>query len=290
MNKLIIFPALYVFAAFSQAADKDVLVTVNKVPIRRSEVTDRAYRQFGTTVINQMADEILLRQEVSSLKIKADEKEIDSRLKRIQGQFPDETTFKSRLTQSGSSITELRAQLHEQVLRETLLVKAKNLAVSDEEAKDYFEANKIRLSQPESVRLRHILVATLKEAADFMVAIRAGADFAKLALSVSLDDATKERGGEMGLIARGMLQPDIERVVFSLKVGEVGGPVKTPLGFHLLKVEESRAAKPAVYAEIKSDLKLALWNEKITKAWPDYLRELRDKARYEPVKEIRVGP
>lgn len=273
-----------------QGKEKDALVTVNQVTIRRSEVAERAYRQFGTTVINQMADEILIRQAVERLKVKADDKEVNARLKRIQGQFPDEATFKTKLTQSGLGLAELRGQIQDQVLRESLLVKAKNITVTDDDAKEFFEANKARLGQPEAVRLRHILLGTAKEAYDFMVAIRAGADFAKLASQVSMDEATKERGGELGLMARGMLQPDIEKVVFSLKTGEVGGPVKTPLGFHLLKAEETRAAKPALYADVKNDLKQALWTDKIAKAWPDYLRELREKARYEPVKETRVAP
>lgn len=279
--------ALLIGDAYGQAPD--ILVTVNAVPIRRAEVADRAYRQYGTAVINQMADEILILHAVAGLKVKADGGEVEARLKRLQGQFSDEATFKAQLAQSGSNLAQLRSSVQDQVLREALVTKAKGLSISEGELKDFFAANKARLGQPEAVRLRHILVITEKEANDFLAAIRAGADFAKLAAQVSLDNDTKGRGGEMGLIARGMFQPDIEKVVFSLKAGEVGGPVRTPLGFHLLKAEEVRAAKPAVFSEVKSDLRQALWNDKITKAWPDYLKELRDKAKYEPVLETRLN-
>jgi parvulin-like peptidyl-prolyl isomerase len=61
----------------------------------------------------------------------------------------------------------------------------------------------------------------------------------------------------------------------------VSGVVKTSLGFHILTGEEVRAAKPADFKTSKNDLKQAILADKISKAWPGYLQELRDKAKYE---------
>lgn len=290
MNRLLLvgalalpaFPARAFAAAAEAPAESPVLATVNGVPIRQSDVAARAYQQYGTAVLNAIADDILVGQAVDAQKVKPDAKEINSRLKRIQDQFPDEKTFKEKLTASGSSLEALRAQIQEQVRREDLVVSAKKLALTDSEVKDFFEANKDKLSTPEAVRLRHILVASDKEAGDFLVAIRAGADFGRLASQVSLDAASKDKGGDLGFISKGMLQADMEKVIFALKPGEVSGIVQSTMGFHLFKLEELRSPKPAVFKEVQKDLKAALLADRINKAWPVYLQELRQSGQIKP--------
>lgn len=267
--------------AAPKAKTSDVLATVNGVAIKRGEAMDRAWKQYGTAVLNEMADEVLVRQAAESLKVKADPAEVEARFKRVQGQFQDEKAFELSLANRGLSAADLRAQIAEQVLRETLLIKAKSLSASEAEAKEFFDANKDRLGAPAAIRLRHAMVASEKEAADFAAALRAGADFAKLASQVSLDDATKDRGGDLGFISKGMLQADMEGVVFALKPGEISSPVKSVNGYHVFKVDETRPAKAAVYADMKNDLLRALLADKVTKAWPGYLEELRAKAKYE---------
>jgi parvulin-like peptidyl-prolyl isomerase len=268
----------------AKAAAKDappsVLATVNGVAIKRSAAMDRAWKQYGTAVLNQMADEILVAQAAGALQLKADPKEVDARIQRIQSQFPDAATFKQKLESSGTSLAELRRQIEDQVLRENLVAKVKNISVTDEEVKGYFDANKEKLSTQESVRLRSLTVAGEKEANDFMVALKAGADFAKLASQVSLDQAAKARGGDMGFVSKGMLQPELEKTIFALKPGELAGPIRLPNGFVIFKAEEFKSAKPAVFADIQGDLKQAMVADKLNKAWPGYIQELRDKAKF----------
>lgn len=282
MKHPILCLALLSAAVAASAKEANVMVTVNGVPVRRTEVMERAFRQFGNTVLSSMVDDILIRQAAESLKVKADAKEVDARLRRIQSQLPDEATFKAKLAASGSSLEGLRAQIADQVTREELAVKTKNLSVTDAEVKEFFNANKEKLGAPEALRLRHILVANEKEAGDFLIAVKAGADFARLASQVSLDKATKDKGGDLGFVSRGMLQPEIEKVVLSVKAGELGGPVQSAVGFHIFKVEEIRPATPAVFKDIGEDLKAALLAEKVNKAWPVLLQELRDKGKIVP--------
>ncbi len=267
------------FAAPNKPAD--VLVTVNGTKVRRAEVQERLWQRYATQALNEVVDDLLVEQAVKSLGIKADSREVDTRLKRIQGQFPDEGTFKQRLASSGGTLKALKEQIQGQVLREALLISAAGIKITDADVRSFFDANKDKLGSPEAVRARHLLVASEKEAQDFLVALRAGADFVKLAGSVSLDAQSKPQGGDLGFIARGMVVPEIETAVMALKPGEVSGPVKTALGWHLFKAEERRAASPADFAQIKGDLASAILADRLTKAWPDYIKELRQKAKLE---------
>ncbi len=284
MRNLACFAALILALAVSSvraAEPSDILLTVNGAPVHRSEVLARLTAQYGDAVVSQIVDELLVRQAAAAAKLKPDLAQVDARLKRIESQFPDEATFNKKLAANGGSIEALKAQLTEQVLREQLLMGARKISVSDAEARAFFDANKDRLGSPAAVHVRHILVGTEKEAADFLVALRAGADFARLASQVSLDNATKDRGGDMGWISPGMLQPQFEQLVFSLKPGQISDPLPTPAGFELVKVDEARAPKPAVYKDVQKDVKQALLADKLTKAWPAYIQELRKKAKIE---------
>lgn len=265
----------------ARSGDSDVLATVNGRKLLKSEIKDRLWKRYGEAAMRELIDEMLVTQAAAAQKITADPKEVEARIKRVQSQFPDEAAMKRQLESSGTSFEELRKRIGEQVVLERLVSKAKDLKVSDSDIKQFFEANKERLGSPEAARVRHIIVAEEKEAKSAQASLKGGADFSALAKQLSLDKATADKGGDLGIISKGMIQPEVEKVVFALQPGQVSEPVKTPNGYHLFKVEELKAAKPAVFDEVKGDLKEALLGEKLNKALPEYLRELREKAKIE---------
>lgn len=274
--------ALLVLGAASSASaaalspDK-VLVSVNGVPIRQSEVVERLLKRYGAQAVDEMIDETLLRQAAKKAGIQAEDKEVDRRLKKLQDQFGSRELFISQLEQAGSSIAKVKEDLAEEIVRERLVVKAKGLKVGDDDLKKAFDENKDKLGTPESIHLRHILVGTEKEANDVVARLKGGADFKALAREKSLAASGKAAGGDYGFIARGMLPPEIDEIAFAMKPGEVR-VVPGPRGAHVLQVLEARPAKPAVFAEVKDDLRDMLLAEKIKKAAPDYLAELRKGA------------
>ncbi|MBI5242261.1 MAG: peptidylprolyl isomerase [Elusimicrobia bacterium] len=294
---------LFVLAGAAYAKDKkkekgtDVLATVNGAAIKREDVASRIWGLYANDALNQMVDETLIAQAAAAWEAKADSKdkdavksEVDARLQKLKAQFQDEAAFSANLQRSGVTLGSLRKQIESQVERERLVISAKGLSVTPAEAKEFFDANKDKLGSQEAVRLRHILVSAEQQAKDLLVAIRVGADFAKLAREISLDAGSKDRGGDLGFISRGMLQPDIEKVVFSLKPGEFSQAVKGPLGYHIFKAEETREARPAVYGDIERDLTQAILAQKVTQAWPIYLKELRDSAKIVPASEVAYTP
>lgn len=272
-----VLAALAVPAAAQQASD--VLVTVNDTKITRGEIIERLWRNHAAATVDALVKEELVRQAFKDEKIKADEKEIEKRLKALKDRFKDEAAFKESLERNRTTEQAIRGQIREQVMREDLVIKVKNIEVSSKEVKEFFDKNEDKLATQESVRLRHILVGTQQKADDLHLALTAGADFGVLARQASLDKATKERGGDMGYVTKGLLAPDIETVAWSLKKGEISKVLKTNLGFHILYVEDRRAAKPAEFKEIRDDLKAAMLADKVTNAWPKYLDELTQAAK-----------
>ena len=278
MNPISASLALILAGAASAApiGGEQVLVRVNGVPIRQSEVVERLLKRYGAQAVDEMIDETLLRQAAKSSEITANDAEVNRRLTKLQEQFGSRDLFISQLEQAGSSITKVKEDLADEIVRERLVVKAKGLSVADDELKKAFEENKDKLGNPEAVHLRHILVATDAEAEDVVAKIKAGADFKALAREKSLAASGKAAGGDYGFVGRGMLPAEIDDIAFSMKTGEIR-IVPGPRGRHVLQILEKRSAKPASFAEVKDDLRDMLMAEKIKKAAPDYLAELRRK-------------
>jgi peptidyl-prolyl cis-trans isomerase D len=154
---------------------------------------------------------------------------------------------------------------------------AKQLSVSDEEARSYFEMNPKDFVVPEKMKLRQILLriqpesdqeaidAVKKKAEDVLSRIKAGEDFAKVAQEVSEDEATKDKGGELGLVARGTINPVIERAAVRLEPGQVSEPIRTDQGYHVVKLEEKQPETALDFPTVKEQIVKKLLEDKAKK-------------------------
>src|SRR5437773_2490172 len=115
----------------------------------------------------------------------------------------------------------------------------------------YYEEHGQEFEMPKKARAAHILVRVSEtgcseaedkakaKIADVIRRAKAGEDFAKLAREVSEDPGTKDKGGDLGLVGKGEMVPAFEQAVFELKKGDVSPePVRTPFGYHAIKVSE----------------------------------------------------
>lgn len=268
---------LSLFSGSSQAQPEKEIVTVNGTPIRQAEVLDRLWKRYGPETLDEMIDELLLRQAAQKDKLKAQPAEVDKRLAKLREQFPDPKIFQNQLEQNGLTIDKLKEDISDQVAREKLVAKSRRLSVSDEELKKAFADHKAELATPAALHLRHMLVAAEAEAKDLAAKVKAGGDFKALAKEKSLAPTGKINGGDYGFVSRGSLPPEIEQIAFSMKPNEVR-LFPGEGGFHILQTLESRPAVPAEFGRVKDDLRELLLQQKIKQALPEYVRELRRTA------------
>jgi parvulin-like peptidyl-prolyl isomerase len=95
----------------------------------------------------------------------------------------------------------------------------------------------------EQVRVRQILVGMEDEARSVLERLDAGEDFGELARELSLDEDTKEEGGEKGWVARDELDLSYAAKVFDLEVGTVSEPIPGPGGYFIFEVEEKETGR-----------------------------------------------
>jgi peptidyl-prolyl cis-trans isomerase D len=139
-------------------------------------------------------------------------------------------------------------------------------AVTAAQVQEYYQAHQKDLQVPEEVKVKHILIkvdpkadaktdAAAKEKAEGLLKqIKAGGDFAALAKANSDDPGSKENGGELGMIQRGVTVPPFEQAAFSLQPGQVSDLVKTQFGYHIIKVEEKQTAHTKTLDEVKAQI------------------------------------
>ena len=99
----------------------------------------------------------------------------------------------------------------------------------------------------------HILVDTEAKAKALKVQIDGGADFAELARANSSDGAAAN-GGSLGWFGTGMMVKPFEDAVVRMKPGEVAGPIQTQFGWHLVKLNETRAAATPTLDDLREEL------------------------------------
>ncbi|MBR2503541.1 MAG: peptidylprolyl isomerase [Oscillospiraceae bacterium] len=150
-------------------------------------------------------------------------------------------------------------------------------AVTAEECKEYYEANKATFVTKPTVSAKHILV---KEEADIIAIkklIESGAkEFEEMAREHSTCGSAA-RGGDLGEFGRGQMVKEFEEAAFNAEIGEIVGPVQTQFGYHLIKVEDKREERTAEFEQVESRIRRTLENKKQNEVYMAKTAELREK-------------
>ncbi len=254
-------------------AGDDVVATVNGEEIFRKELDRRlgvhklmnreVTRDVKIDLINRLAERILLKQFIEGQDIGVSGGEIQGGLEMVEYMLQSnpkhsDKSLKEYLETQGSSIGEL-----EDSIRESLaLGKYLDSRVDEEEKISYFKSN-IGVFNGERVRASYILIDTtkLKTAAELENAkqkieevkkeIDNGVDFAETARKYSTCPSA-ENGGDIGFFQRnGSLVEEFAEAAFLMEVGEISEPVKTPFGYHIIKVTVKEEGKDVKYEEVE---------------------------------------
>jgi peptidyl-prolyl cis-trans isomerase C len=111
------------------------------------------------------------------------------------------------------------------------------------------------------VKASHILVANEDKAKEIRSRIDKGESFEAMAARHS-DDPTGKKGGDLGYLMRGSLDPSFEDALFSLKNGQVAGPVASPYGFHIIKRTGERPLSGRPLQEMERPIRAMLENQR----------------------------
>jgi peptidyl-prolyl cis-trans isomerase SurA len=159
------------------------------------------------------------------------------------------------------------------------------VSVTEAEINQYLNENRAKLETDLSFHARHILITPEADTdvgwegarikAEMLRAqLQDGADFTELARQYSRD-ATAKDGGDLGTLKRGELAPDVEAELLALNPGQISRPVKSPLGYHLFRLE-SRDSLQA--ASIRQQIRDILFRQQYDSRLEAWLKEIKQRA------------
>ncbi len=152
----------------------------------------------------------------------------------------------------------------------------KDVSVSEDDVKKYYEDNKEKFTSPRTINASHILVEDLAKAEEIIEEIKSGLSFAEAAEKYSKCPSS-QKGGELGFFGKGAMVPEFEKAAFELALDEISEPVKTNFGYHIIKVTDAREEGHKSYQEVRDSLAKQLLSMKQQEAYYGRVSALKDK-------------
>ena len=187
-----------------------------------------------------------------------------------------------------------------------VLVNPKKLAVavSDADAEAFYKEHAAEFEEPKRLRVAHVLVrvppvggsdaenAAKAKVEDVIKRAKGGEDFGKLARELSEDKASAVQGGDLGFVGPGELVAPFEQAAFALKKGEISEPVRTPFGYHAIRVIDVKEGGKTPLKEVAPKIKETLGAQKSEQAAQtraDEVRAILLSAKDFPAEAKRLG-
>ncbi len=164
--------------------------------------------------------------------------------------------------------------LRQRLLREEYFAKTLKSSISEDQAKEIYDAKVASMPSQDEVSARHILVDSEEKAKELRAKIVAGADFAQVAKENSTDPGSKDQGGLLGYFTKGQMVPEFEAAAFKMQKGEVSEPIKTNFGWHIIKLEDRRRKAPPSFDSVKA----TIMNSLVVRKAQEKAVELRKQA------------
>lgn len=148
---------------------------------------------------------------------------------------------------------------------------SKDLKVEDKDLQGFLDEHLDDFRLPKERRAAHILIeiksgddaAAMAKIQALQQELATGADFAEVAKRESQDPGSAAQGGDLGFFAEGMMDPAFDKAVIALEPGKSSDPVKTPFGYHLIKLLEVRGGGTPDLSQVRDRVQAAYMKDRI---------------------------
>jgi len=247
--------------------------------------------EFRKNLTNDLISELLIKDRADRLGIgvsAAEVKDAIDRLKQQYGLTTDEQ-FNDSLAKSGLTRADMEARLRETLLMNKVFGRELRGRedLSDKELRERYDREKEHYRLPERARLREIVILkpesmlaleqAEKHAQSVAEQARNKADFSLLAQTAS-QAPNKDKGGDLGEVARGELLPELDKAVFNSPAGTILGPIDAKSAWHIIKVEQRLPSEVPAFESIKDKLRKDAGDDAWQRDYKAYIDRLRKDA------------
>lgn len=257
---------------------------------------------FKNRVLKGMIDVEAVCEEAKKDGLTPSEEEIDKAFDELNKNLYANENYKKILEDLKISDTCIKSQVEK-----TLTIQKytenfdKNLKISDEEMKKYYEEHKADYYKDE-VKASHILISTVddngkelseakkkeakKKAEEVLKKAKSGEEFSELAKEYSDDPGSAANGGDLGYFTKGQMVQPFEEAAFSLKSGEISGLVESEYGYHIIKVYD-KIDKQLTFDEVKDEIKKTLTEDKYMESIEAITKKAKVEKNESVIKKVK---
>ncbi|MBT5470586.1 MAG: hypothetical protein HOK41_08275 [Nitrospina sp.] len=268
--------------------------------------------QEKTSIVKDLIEKEVVRELVNQQgkkeNLEIDNELIEKELAALRATYSSEEEFNTALTARNINLEDIKKSMQIDINARQLLneqIKGK-ITIADNEVKKYYDDNKPKFVRPEAYHTRHILAAyfppealrnqTIKELQknkeyfarlaeekiDKVVdELKKGADFEELAKTHSDDESSRDNGGDLDFIYKGVFEASFDEAAGKLKPGETSGKIQTRFGFHVIQLIDKKPSETATFDEMKPGIQKHLFMEEAKKQVAAYVEKLRQTAKIE---------
>jgi foldase protein PrsA len=249
------------------------------------------YDQFKSEVLGFLIRSTWLDQEAQKQKVKVTDKEVQKQIDDIKKQqFTQKGSYEKFLQTAGLTNEDVLFQQRVRELQNKItqkVTKGKD-KVTDAQIADYYEKHKSQFATQERRNVRIVLTKTKDQAAQAKSALDSGQSWKSVAKKYSIDQASKNKGGELqGGVAKGQQEKALDTAIFGADKGKITGPVKTQFGWYVFEVEKITKGKQQSLEESKANIKQQLASQQQNNALKKFGDDYRK--RYKATTDCRKG-
>ena len=249
------------------------------------------YDQFKSEVLGFLIRSTWLDQEAQKQKVKVTDKEVQKQIDDIKKQqFTQKGSYEKFLQTAGLTNEDVLFQQRVRELQNKItqkVTKGKD-KVTDAQVADYYEKHKSQFATAERRNVRIVLTKTKDKAQQAKSALDSGQSWKSVAKKFSIDQASKNKGGELqGGVAKGQQEKALDTAIFAAKKGKLTGPVKTQFGWYVFEVDKITKGKQQSLEESKANIKQQLASQQQNNALKKFGDDYRK--RYKATTDCRKG-
>ena len=258
----------------------------------RPEQVAAAKEEVRKRLVDDMINELLIKDRADRLNISVTDSDVKDAIERLKGQYGITTDeqFEQSLRSSGLTRADMEARLRETLVTQKVFARElRNRSdLTDAELRDRYNKEKESYRLPERAHLREIVVlkpegeAKQAEAKQRAVEIaeaarKPGTDFQNVASTMS-ESGSREKGGDLGEVAKGDLVPELDKAVFNAPNGTILGPLETKSAWHIILVEQRLPSEVPAFESIKDRLRRDATEATFQRDYDNYIAALRKDA------------
>ena len=255
----------------------------------------KAYKQLRQKALDALIDREVLWQEALKRGVVISDATVQRQVEQTRQAIGGAEKFARRLEDAGFDEAGFAEYTRRELAAQQVFAELTQVSGPDEkQVRAFYEEHRAEMTRPEEVQARHILIkvpqgadTTTVEAArlrlvEMQVKISQGADFADVARTGS-EDASASQGGNLGYFPRGRMLPEFEATAFALAPGGVSEPVRTPLGWHLISVQNHLEAADVSEQQGLDWVRAYLVRQQQARVRLEVLAQLRSRHRIERI-------